>query len=249
MTWRYYKSERRFCPGNGGEGRSFQGIVRSANNMDFAAARYNMVENQIRANGVSDLPVIRALMDTPREVFLPKAMRGFAYLDEDVPISPSRFLIEPLVLARLLQSAEIRPSDVVLAIGDATGWASAVLSKLASTVVSLECEADLASRASTLLSELGCDNVAVVRGALNEGYPAQAPYDVIVFIGAVAEVPVTVGRQLADHGRLVAVVNGCAGIGRVVRVVRARDTFGRRMFFDAATPYLPGLSPKAGFRF
>lgn len=216
--------------------------------MDFAAARYNMVVNQIRTNGVSDPLVMKALAETPREVFLPKPMRGFAYIDEDVRIGNGRFLIEPLVLARMLQAAEIKPSDVVLTVGDATGWASAVLSRLASTVVSLECEGDLASRAGTILSELGCDNVAVVRGALADAYPTQAPYDVILIIGAVAEIPAAIGRQLADRGRMVAIVNGGGGIGKMVRVVRAGDTFGRWTLFDAATPYLPGFSPKPAFR-
>lgn len=216
--------------------------------MDFAAARYNMVVNQIRTNGISDPLVMKALAETPREVFLPKPMRGFAYIDEDVQIGNGRFLIEPLVLARMLQAAGIKPSDVVLTVGDATGWASAVLSRLASTVVSLECEGDLASRAGTILSELGCDNVAVVRGALADAYPTQAPYDVILIIGAVAEIPAAIGRQLADHGRMVAIVNGGGGIGKMVRVVRAGDTFGRWTLFDAATPYLPGFSPKPAFR-
>lgn len=217
--------------------------------MDFAAARYNMVENQIRTNGITNPLVTRALIETPREVFLPKAMRGSAYIDGDIPVGSGRFLIEPLVLARLLQSAEIKPTDVVLTIGDATGWAGAVVSRLASTVVSLECEADLVARASAALSELGCDNVAVVRGALAEGYPAQAPYDVILFVGAVTEIPTVIGRQLADRGRLVAVVTGGARIGKMIRMVRAGDTFGRRILFDTVMPYLPGFAPKGGFKF
>ncbi len=217
--------------------------------MDFAAARYNMVENQLRTNGISDPLVTQALATTPREVFLPKAMRGFAYVDENVQIGSGRFLVAPLVLARVLQAAEIKLSDVVLTIGDATGWASAVVSRLASTVVSLECEADLVSRASAALSELGCDNVAVVRGPLDGGYPAQGPYDVILFIGAVAEIPPVFGRQLADRGRMVGIVNNGVGVGKMVRMVRAGDTFGRWTLFDATTPYLPGFSPKHGFKF
>lgn len=217
--------------------------------MDFAVARYNMVENQLRANGIREPLVTQALLDTPRELFLPKAMRGFAYIDENVRIGSGRFLIAPLVLARMLQAAEVKASDLVLTIGDATGWASAVVSRVASTVVAVECEADLVTRAGTALSELGCDNVAVVRGALDGGYPAQAPYDVILVIGAVAELPPVFGRQLADGGRMVGVVGGGGGIGKLTRVVRAGDTFGRRTLSDAATPCLPGFSPKSGFEF
>ena len=217
--------------------------------MDFVAARYNMVENQIRTNRISDPRVIQALMDTPREVFLPKGLSGLAYADEDVPVGAGRFLIEPLVLARLLQAAAILASDVVLTVGDATGWASAVVSKLASTVVALESEAELASRAGSILSDMGCDNVAVVRSPLDVGYPAQGPYNAIVFVGAVAEIPASFGRQLADKGRMVAVIRSGAGGGNVVRMVRAGDTFGRGTLFDAATPYLPGFLPKARFTF
>ena len=218
--------------------------------MDYASARFNMVENQIRTNKVHDLNVSAAITSTPREVFLPKAMRGFAYVDEDVSIGGGRYLVEPLVLARLLQAAAIQPTDVVLAIGDATGWASAVLAKLASTVVALESDAELAGRASQVLSDQGIDNVAYVAGDFAAGYPAQAPYDVIVYVGAVGDIPAGLGRQLSDGGRLVAVVDsGTKGAGKVVQLVRVGDTFGRRPMFDGATPYLPGMAPKPGFVF
>ncbi len=218
--------------------------------MDYAGARFNMVENQIRTNKVHDLQVAGAISSTPREAFLPKAMRGFAYVDEDVSIGGGRYLIEPLVLARLLQAAAVQPTDVVLAIGDATGWASAVLAKLASTVVVLEADADLAGRATQALSDQGIDNVAYVAGDVTAGYSAQAPYDVIVYVGAVGDIPAGLCRQLSDGGRLVAVVDsGTRGAGKVVQVVRVGDTFGRRPLFDASTPYLPGMAPKPGFVF
>jgi protein-L-isoaspartate(D-aspartate) O-methyltransferase len=218
--------------------------------MDYAGARFNMVENQIRTNKVHDLQVAGAISSTPREAFLPKAMRGFAYVDEDVSLGGGRYLIEPLVLARLLQAASIQPGDIVLAIGDATGWASAVLAKLASTVVTLENDVELAGRASQALSDQGIDNVAFVSGDMAAGYSAQAPYDVIIFLGAVGEIPAGLCRQLSDGGRLAAVVDANGkGAGKVVQVVRVGDTFGRRSLFDGATPYLPGMAPKPGFVF
>jgi len=217
--------------------------------MDFAAARFNMVENQIRTNHVADTRAIRALSSTPRELFLPRRMRGYAYTDEDLPLGRGRVMIEPLVMARLLQAAAIGGGDVVLAIGDATGWGSAVLSKLASTVVSLECDGELASAAAATLAEREVDNVAVVTGDLSIGYPAQAPYDVILFLGAVAEIPDGVVAQLADGGRLVAVVSRATGGGVGTRVTRTGDVFGRDTPFDAATPFLPGLEPKRVFTF
>jgi protein-L-isoaspartate(D-aspartate) O-methyltransferase len=216
--------------------------------MDYVAARYNMVESQIRTNKVDDPRVTQALCEVPREMFLPKPMRSFAYVDEDIAVAPGRYMVEPLVLARLLQGAAILPSDLVLMIGDASGYATAVASKLASSVVALESDPDLAARAGVALSDLGIDSAAVVQGALAQGYPAQSPYDAIVFAGGVDEIPTAICRQLADGGRLVAVVDSGNG-GRGTLVVRVGDTYGRRALFEAATPLLPGFGPKSRFVF
>lgn len=217
--------------------------------MDFTAARLNMVENQVRTNRITDPAVIGALSEVPREVFVPKPMRGFAYVDDDLDVGGGRFLIEPLILAKLLQAAAIKPTDVVLNIGDATGYATAVIAKLAQTVVALECDPEWCARATAGLTELGIDNAAIVQGALEQGYPAQAPYDVIVFSGAIDDVPAAICRQLADGGRLVAVVESAAGLGKGTLVVRVGDTFGRRVLFDAATPLLPGFESRTRFVF
>ncbi|MBI5163344.1 MAG: protein-L-isoaspartate O-methyltransferase [Magnetospirillum sp.] len=217
--------------------------------MDFAAARLNMVENQIRTNKVDDSRVLSALAAVPREVFVPKPMRGFAYVDDDIDVGGGRSLIEPLVLARLLQIAAIGSDEVVLAIGDATGYVSAVIARLAQTVVSLERDAEWVNRASATLTELGIDNAAVVQGRLDQGYPAQAPYDVVVIAGAVGEIPPAICRQLSDGGRLVAVVSPAGGVGKGVLVVRVGDTWGRRMVFDAVTSTLPGFDAPPRFVF
>ncbi|MGE5515943.1 MAG: protein-L-isoaspartate O-methyltransferase family protein [Bacteroidota bacterium] len=217
--------------------------------MDYIAARHNMVESQIRTNRVIDPAVTAALAEIPREVFVPKPMRGFAYVDEDLDVGGGRFILEPLVLARLIAGAGIRPTDVVLNIGDATGYVTAVVSKLAQTVVALECDGEWAGRSSQSLADLGIDNAAVVQGVLDQGYAAQAPYDVILFSGAVTEVPTAICRQLADGGRLAGIVSACPGVGKGTLVVRVGDTFGRRVLFDAVTPLLPGFQPKPKFVF
>ncbi|NFV80404.1 protein-L-isoaspartate O-methyltransferase family protein [Magnetospirillum aberrantis] len=217
--------------------------------MDYTAARINMVENQIRTNRVIDPAVTAALAEIPREVFVPKALRACAYVDEDLDVGGGRVLPEPLVVARLLIGAGVTPSDVVLCIGDATGYVAAVLSKLAQTVVSVECDAEWAARAGQSLSDLGIDNAAVVRGPLEQGYAAQAPYDVILFAGAVNEIPAGICRQLADGGRLVSVLSTVPGRGKGTLVVRVGDTFGRRVLFDLAAPLLPGFESKPKFVF
>lgn len=218
--------------------------------MTYAAVRHNMVENQIRTNRVTDPVVTRAMEDIPRELFVPKHLRGIAYVDEDIDLGGGRFLMEPMVFARLLQAAEIKDTDVVLDIGCCTGYSTGVLAKTAGTVVGVEDDADMAARASALLGELGIDNAAVVKAPLAEGYPAQAPYDVIVIEGAVAEVPEALCGQLADGGRLVAVVREKSGVvGKATLITRSGSGFGRRVIFDAGTPLLPGFARPTGFVF
>lgn len=219
--------------------------------MDYAVARHNMVENQIRTNRVRDPMVLEAMAAVPRELFVPKQMRGIAYVDEDVDLGNGRYLMEPLVLARLLQLAELRPEDVALVIGCGTGYTPAVLARLASTVVALESDPDLATRASGLLAEQGADNVAVVTGPLRDGYPTQAPYDLIVIDGGVQEIPTALCNQLAEGGRLAALVmDGAPGtMGRGTLVSRIGGGFSRRVGFDAATPILPGFTKAPGFVF
>ena len=171
--------------------------------MDFAVSRRNMVFNQIRANEVADDRLLAAFGELPRERFVPDQFRGVAYIDEDLPVKKGRYLMEPMVLAKLLQLAEIQPGDIVLDIGCATGYSAAVIARLANTVVALESDAELAARAAAALTELGADNAVVVVGPLAEGYPKQAPYDVIVFSGGAPRVPDSVARQLAEGGRMV----------------------------------------------
>ena len=216
---------------------------------DFAAARHNMVENQIRTNRVTDPRVMAAMEAIPRERFVPRRLESVAYVDEDVPLAPGRYLMEPLVLARLLQAARIGGSDVVLDIGCASGYSAAVIGRLAATVVAVEGDAALNELATGLLAELDVDNAAVVSGAANEGYPRQAPYDAIVIDGAVEAIPEAIADQLGEGGRLVAVVTGGGPVGRATLVERLHGGFSRRTLFDAQVPPLPGFEVEHGFVF
>ena len=197
--------------------------------IDHAVARHNMVSGQIRTNRVTDERLIEAMEEIPRELFVPRAKRGVAYVDEDVEIASGRYLMEPMVLARLVQEAEITASDVVLDVGCGTGYASAVMARLAGTVIALDVDDTLAAEAEQALSAVGADNALVVTGPLADGFAEQAPYDVILVGGAVDHLPQALADQLAEGGRIVGVVRASvaprqrpAGAIRVLGPCRAR---------------------------
>ncbi len=216
--------------------------------MEYAAARQNMVESQIRPNEVTDPALIAALEELPRELFVPKVVRGIAYVDEDVKVADGRYLMEPMVLGRLLQAAAVRPSDMALDVGCATGYSTAVLARLANAVVGLEEDPALAAEAGERPSELNIDNAVVVEGRLGDGYKRQAPYDVSLLGGRVEEVASGILDQLAEGGRLVAVI-GDAGKGRASIVTRHGAVGSPRPIFDAGVRPLPGFERPRGFEF
>ena len=216
--------------------------------MDFAAARRNMVDCQILPNRVTDQRLIEALGTVPREAFVTTKFKGVAYVDEAIPLSGGRYLMEPLVTARLIQAAEPKAQDLALVIGCGTGYGAAVLSHLAGTVVAVESDGGLAKEANQILSGLGMDTVAVMEGHLEKGYRKQAPYDVIFFDGAVADVLEAISSQLAEGGRLVAVVSK-DGLGKARLLTWHHDQVSSREVFDASTPLLPGFERSESFVF
>lgn len=219
--------------------------------MDYAKARRHMVDSQILPNRVTDPRIIATMESLPRESFVPDERKGLAYVDEAIPVGNGRHLMEPMIVARLLQTAEPNEDDVALVVGSATGYTAAVLAKMTSTVVVVESDAELAAQASSTLSELGIDNVAVMEGVLSEGYPKQAPYDLIIFDGSVAEVPESIQAQLAEGGRLVAVVGGQDHglLGSAVVMSNFHGALSERAVFEVGTPPLPGFAQSQAFSF
>lgn len=217
--------------------------------MDYEVARHNMVENQVRTNKVTDPLVIAAMEGVPRELFLPEGMRGVAYIDEDIAVGGGRYAMEPMVIARLMQSAQIAENDVALVIGAGYGYSSALISRVAETVVAVESDKEMAAAAEATFQKQNYDNVIVVEGDLAAGYAKQAPYNVIVFDGAVAEVPAAILEQVSDGGRLLAVVRepGKVCVARLYE--RENGVIGHRDLFDANIPYLPGFEPAESFVF
>src|SRR5262249_28008568 len=154
----------------------------------------------IRPNKVLDEALIAAFADLPRERFVPAAGRAAAYVDEDLHLGNGRFLMEPMVLARLLQAAAIRATDKVLDVGCTTGYAAAVMSRLAKAVVAVDSDKALIGQARETLAALSIDNVMLVDGVLSEGCPKHAPYQAILLDGAVELVPPAILDQLAEGG-------------------------------------------------
>jgi protein-L-isoaspartate(D-aspartate) O-methyltransferase len=217
--------------------------------VDYAAARLNMVEGQIRPNKVTDEAILAGFLELPRERFVPPALKGAAYVDEDLPLGHGRHLMEPMVLARLLQLAAIGPEDTVLEIGCGTGYATALLSRLARAVVAVEEVPALVETARQRLQELRCDNATVIDAPLVEGYAGRAPYDVIFINGAVAAVPEAIVKQLGGGGRLVTVVREGGGMGMAMLMMRVAGGLSRFPEFEAGTPLLPGFAAQPGFVF
>jgi protein-L-isoaspartate(D-aspartate) O-methyltransferase len=225
-------------------------MVGAMNDAFFAKARRNMVDSQILPNRVTDERVIAAFEELPRELFLPTSRAGLAYADESILIDDDRYLMQPMVLARLLEILDLRSTDVALCIGSATGFAVAALANLVDTVVAVENNDDMRQKAERTLGELGIDNIAIVDGELQEGHPSQAPFDVILIDGAVNEVPSKLAVQLSDGGRLAAVEMPVGRtVGRGVIVTRYGQSINKREVFDASEPLLPGFEKEAEFAF
>jgi protein-L-isoaspartate(D-aspartate) O-methyltransferase len=226
--------------------------------IDFAAARRMMVDGQVRTSDVTDLSLIAAMLEIPRERFVPADMAELAYLDLDLDLdlralagdakAPGRHLLKPMVLAKLIQAAAVGPADHVLDVGCATGYAAAVVSRLAGTVVALEQDAALAGHAAESLTALGIRNVTVARGPLVEGWPDAAPYNVILLEGATEIEPKALLRQLKDGGRLVG-VQGRAAAAKAMLYRAAGAEISGRPVFDASAPLLPGFAAPPAFVF
>ncbi len=222
--------------------------------IDFARLRQSMVDSQIRANDITDPRILAAMLELPRERFAPEDRRGLAYIDDDLPLrdgaagKPARYLMEPMVLAKLVQALDIDAGDKVLDVGTATGYSAALLGRLAGSVVALEEDQGLASAAAGNLTELGAGNVTVVTGTLAAGWPPEKPYDAILLNGSVEIVPEALLDQLAEGGRLAAVLRA-GGSARATIYTRVAGNVAARPVCNAAAAPLPGFAAPETFVF
>ncbi|MDX2308245.1 MAG: protein-L-isoaspartate O-methyltransferase [Hyphomicrobium sp.] len=220
--------------------------------VDTSLQRKNMVESQVRPSDVTDRRITLAMSSIAREAFVAPELRALAYSDAELPLGDGRTkgrqLLAPRTLAKMIQILSPDPSDIVLDVGCGTGYATAILSRLAMTVVALEEDQGLAQEATRVLQVQGFDNAAVVQGPLTDGYPSEGPYDRILVGGAVAEPPATLLGQLKDGGRLVAIL-ASGGSSRAVTWTRIGTTYSESDGFDAVAPLLPGFAKSPGFVF
>lgn len=215
----------------------------------YDAARVNMIERQLQPNRVTDVRVINAFAAIRRELFVPERLRAIAYADDDLPLGNHRYLMAPMVAARLLQAAEVRRADNALVIGAGVAYEVAILALLCRGVVAVEEDADLARQGRAGLVEQRIATVTFVESAKTQTGRSRSAYDVIFFAGAVGEVPGEISAQLAEGGRMVAVVKRDNGPGRATLTTRTGGVLATRVMFDAATPLLPGCAHKPAFAF
>jgi protein-L-isoaspartate(D-aspartate) O-methyltransferase len=230
----------------------------------YEAQRMTMVESQLRPNEVTDPGLLAAMRGLPRERFVPEAMQGLAYMDDEIEVlrardaRPARFLLSPMAQARLIQLAEITPQDSVLDVGCATGYSTAILARLAARVVGVESDPDLAGRARENLKSLGLANIDIVTGSLTAppagpgaAQGADRGYDVIVVEGSVPEVPEALLAGLKEGGRLVTVLTRAPNMrqGKAYLFVRVDGEARGVAQFDAGASPLPGFAPAPAFTF
>jgi protein-L-isoaspartate(D-aspartate) O-methyltransferase len=215
--------------------------------IDYATARRHMVDGQVHTADVTDLRILFAMQEVPRERFVPPQSASLAYLDLDLPIGSSgRRLLKPMVLSKLLQAADIASTDRVLDVGCATGYAAALLGRMAEAVIALEEDPDFVQTARAELASL--PNIRVVNGPLVSGWVEGKPYDIILLEGATDVAPQILFHQLANGGRLVCVL-GSGPAARAMLYNRSGSDIGGRAIFDATAAVLPGFTQEPIFAF
>ena len=218
--------------------------------MDFKIARKNMVENQIRANKVTSLDVINAFLDVPREKFVPDALQEISYVDEDIQLSRNRFMMKPMILARLFQSLNLKGNENILHVGSNSGYGSAILSRMCSSVISLESDKKLFETSIHTFSNMGFDNVVPLHGSMENGVEKEAPFDIIFIEGSIETEPKSLFHQLNENGKLIAIIRPAnIKIGKAKLFFKISNEIGLENLFDAQVSKLSIFKSKTKFSF
>jgi len=186
----------------------------------LAADREAMVERQLRQRGITDPDILAAFHAVPREAFISGEYAHLAYGDHPLPIEAGQTISQPYIVALMIEAAAIKPGDKVLEVGSGSGYAAAVISRIAASVVGIERQHDLVEIARERLTRLGYDNVDIVEGDGTKGWPDRAPYDAILAAASGSHVPDPLIDQLKAGGRLVMPLGGPGWVQRLVRVTK-----------------------------
>ncbi|HKL45281.1 MAG TPA: methyltransferase domain-containing protein [Roseovarius sp.] len=213
---------------------------------DYAARRAVMVDTQVRPSDVTKFPIIDAMMSVPREAFVPVELREAAYMGENIDLGGGRVILDPRILGKMLDALDIQADELVLDVGCALGYSSAVMARVAEAVVAVEEDAEMAREAPGLLSENGADNVILQEGPLVQGAPEHGPYDVVVLQGAVEHLPEALSDQVKEGGRIACLfMEGALGAVRIGYRIDGEISW--RFAFNAGAPVLPGFERHAAF--
>ncbi len=213
---------------------------------DFASRRVTMVDTQVRPSDVTKFPIIAAMLDIRREVFVPDAQREAAYVGENVDLGGGRVMLEARTLAKLLDAADLQPEERVLDIGCAYGYSSAVIAHLAGSVIAVESDAAMAAEARRRLAVEGVDNAAVTEGALDRGAAHHGPFDAVIVQGGVEMIPQALLDQTREGGRIAAIfMAGALGKAMIGYKIDGQVTW--RFAFNGTAPVLPGFTATRGF--
>lgn len=213
---------------------------------NFTQLRTTMVDTQVRPSDVTKFPIIEAMLTVPRENFVPASKRVAAYVGEHVDLGGGRVVLDPRVLAKMLDALNIQNDELVLDLGCGLGYSSAVIARMAQAVVAVEEDAELAKDAAEALAENGSDNVILEIGELAAGAAQHGPYDAVILQGGVEVIPEDILSQVKENGRICAIfLDGALGIVRIGYKIGGEITW--RMVFNATAPILPGFEKRAEF--
>lgn len=190
---------------------------------DYSAQREAMVERQLRRRGINDSRILEAFRTVSREAFVDAEHAHLAYGDHPLPIAAGQTISQPYIVALMIEAAAIAPGDTVLEVGAGSGYAAAVISRIAKWVVGIERQHELAETARERLGDLGYDNVEIIEGDGSKGWPAAAPYDAILAAASGSHVPRPLVEQLKAGGRIVMPLGGPGGIQELVRATKRED--------------------------
>ena len=211
--------------------------------IDYLLMRKSMIAGQLLPGRINDESILNAFLNVPRENFLPKNLKPIAYSDTVIDIGSDKFMIDPLNLAKMIQYTQIKSDNLVLIIGSNYGYETALVSKIASTVIGLEANCEFKNSSERKIKELNINNALIVEGELNKGYNKYAPYDVILVLGSISFLKENLFNQLSSKGRLIASEphSNFSLEGKAVMYSKTDNSISKQNLFDLTLPKIQGF--------